>query len=154
MITMNEWNEITNQSDIEKLLVAYGGFHDACIVSLNFKSGTSVDIESTMHFDGFDKCELRILFHSQCSDRALELCFSGLRRLHLVGVQDNYGNDIYGVSIKFYDNLLQSKCQMPARVIVWADSEEFDPRNIDSPLKEPADTYVIAHKLKWRLTDK
>ncbi len=150
---LKEWHEVLNQKDIDDLLDAYGGFHDSCIASLNFVSGTYTD-KNAMNFGGFDKYVLNMIFHSQWSDYALELQFAGLRRLHLVGVQDNYFNDIFDASIKFYDNLLPSTYQLPARVIVWADSEDFDVNDIDSKLSEPADTYVIAHSLKWRLIKK
>lgn len=151
---LNKWYEVSTQKDIDTLLDSYEGFHDACIVSVTYISGIYVDSEKNMHFDEYDKYQLNIVFHSQWSDYALELHFAGLRRLHLVGVQDNYGNDIFDASIKFYDNLLPSKYQTPARVIVWADREDFDINNIDSQLTEPADTYVIAHSLKWRLIEK
>jgi len=151
---VNEWHDVFSQKDIDDLLNAYGGFHDSCIASLNFKSGTYVDSESSMHFDGIGKYELYMVFHSQWNDHALELCFTGLRRLHLVGAQDNYLNDILDASIKFYDDLLPSKYQAPEKVIVWADRVDFDAKDIGSQLTEPADTYVIAHTLKWRLIKK
>lgn len=150
----NKWYDVLTQSDIDDLMDAYGGFHDACIVSVNFASGMHVDKKMTMHFGDLEQYALKIVFHSQWSDYALELHFAGLRRLHLVGIQDNYSNDIFDASIKFYDNLLSSKYQTPARVIVWADRGDFDVNSIDSQLTEPADTYVIAHSLKWRLTEK
>ncbi len=150
----NKWHDVLTQKDIDDLLDAYGGFHDACIVSVNFASGMHVDKKMTMHFGDLEQYTLKIVFHSQWSDYALELHFAGLRRLHLVGIQDNYANDIFDASIKFYDNLLPSKYQTPARVIVWADRGDFDVNSIDSQLTEPADTYVIAHSLKWRLTEK
>lgn len=151
---INEWHGIFNQKDIDDLFYAYGGFHDSCITSVNFKSGISVDNERTMLFDDPDKWELHMIFHSQWNDYALELCFNGVRSFHLTGIQDNYGNDIFDASIKFYDNLLPCRYQMPAQGIVWADREDFDPKNIDFQLNEPADTYVIAHSLKWRLINK
>ncbi|MDE6618720.1 MAG: hypothetical protein K2K13_06820 [Clostridiales bacterium] len=151
---INEWHEVCTQKDIDDILDTYGGFHDACIVSVNFASGMHVDSANAMHFDEYDTYTLNIVFHSQWSNYALELHFAGLRRLHLVGVQDNYTNEIFDASIKFYDNILPSKYQTPARVIVWADRENFDINDIDSQLTEPADTYVIAHSLKWRLIEK
>ncbi|MDE7440205.1 MAG: hypothetical protein K2N23_06845 [Clostridia bacterium] len=151
---MSEWKNVQNEKDIEELLNAYNGFHDSCIASLNFQSGTYVDNNYTMHFDGYKKYELHIIFNSQWYPKDLELCFNGLRRLNLVGVQDNYMNDICEASIKFYDKLLPSKYQVPERVIVWADCEDFDANAIDLQLGEPADTYVIAHTLKWRFIDK
>lgn len=150
---MSDWKEVLNDSDINDLLDSYAGFHDSCIVSLNYQSGINVD-ETTMHFNGIDGFTLNMIFHSVWSDKALELCFTGLRRLHLVGAQDNYVNDIYGASIKFYDGILPSEYAAPERVVVWADSEEFDAKDIDHKLCEPDDVYVIAHALKWRFVDK
>ena len=151
---LNEWHEVFTQKDIDDCLDAYGGFHDSCIASINYISGTYVDGEKSMHFDEYIKFKLSMVFHSQWSDYALELHFAGLRRLHLVGVQDNYTNDIFDASIKFYDNLLPSKYQTPSQVIVWADREDFDIKDMASLLAEPGDTYVIAHSLKWRLIEK
>lgn len=150
----NNWHEVFTQKDIDDLLDAYCGFHDACIVSVNFVSGMHVDNEKAMHFGEFGKYALNMVFHSQWSDDALELHFAGLRRFHLVGAQDNYTNEIFEAFIKFYDDLLPSKYQTPTQVIVWADKSDFDVNNIYSQLTEPADTYVIAHSLKWRLIDK
>ena len=40
---MENWQSAETQKDIEQLMSAYGDFHDACIVSLNFQSGAFVD---------------------------------------------------------------------------------------------------------------
>ena len=37
------WNEIKNEIDIENLMKEYCGFHDSCIVSINYHSGAFVD---------------------------------------------------------------------------------------------------------------
>ena len=34
---MENWQSAETQKDIEQLMSAYGDFHDACIVSLNFQ---------------------------------------------------------------------------------------------------------------------
>ena len=49
---MENWQSAETQKDIEQLMSAYGDFHDACIVSLNFQSGAFVDDKSAMHFGG------------------------------------------------------------------------------------------------------
>ena len=53
----------------------------------------------------------------------------------------------------FHDNILPSRYQAPSRVIVWADSCDFDVNNITNALDEPATTYIIASSLKWRKID-
>lgn len=151
---LDEWHEVLNRSDIDELMNEFGGFHDSCIVALNYVSGMYVDSENAMYSDGYDKYALVMTFHSQWCDFALELSFTGLRSLHLVGAQDNYSNDILGASINFYDELLPCEYVAPKRVIVWADDEHFDAHDIAEPLKEPNDTYVVAHSLKWRFVKK
>lgn len=151
---MNDWKEISAQKDIDELMDLYGGFHDACIVSLEYKSGIYVDNERTMHFDGLDKCGVLVRFHSQWYEKTLELYFIGVRKMFLQGLMDNYTNDIFGASIKFYDGLLPHRYNMPERVIVWADCEDFNAETDSTPAKdEPCDTYIIANALKWRLVD-
>ncbi len=152
--TPDIWHQISTTEDIDDLMNVYCGFHDSCIVALNFVSGTSVDSERSMVFCGYGKYAVNIIFHSLWNDYALELNFSGVRRLHLVGAQDNYSNDILEASIKFYDNLFPSSYSTPARVIIWADSKNFNPQNIEPQLIEPADTFIVAHTLKWRLIEK
>ncbi|MCM1043710.1 MAG: hypothetical protein NC350_05885 [Corallococcus sp.] len=152
----SKWIEILNQKDIDFPMNTYGNFHDTCIVSINFANGMYVDDKKNMHCKGWDKCKLNMLFHSQWNDRSLVLQFTGVRRLNLVGAQDNYSNELLDASVKFYDDLLPHKYQMPTRVIVWADDENFDinKQKPESAVTEPANTYVIANSLRWRLIDK
>lgn len=35
-MNMSAWREVAAPFDIDELLERYGGFHDACIVSLNY----------------------------------------------------------------------------------------------------------------------
>ncbi len=150
--SINVWHDVFTPKDAGELLNAYGGFHDSCIVSVNFKSGMYVH-NKTMHCET-DNYELHMIFHSQWNDYALELCFTQVRKLHLVGLEDNYFGDIYGASIQFCNNLLPAKYRTSQQVIVWADSEDFDPKDVNAQLSEPDDTYVIAQTLKWRLVEK
>ncbi len=150
--TINKWKDILSEKDVDDLMNSFGGFHDACLVSLKFDRGNDMDCVGDME-NYCDTCELTMVFHSPWYENALELHFAGLRRLHLVGIMDNYGNDMLDASIKFYDELLPWGYQAPKRAIVWADSIDFDVTKI-GPLTEPSDTYVIAHTLKWRLGEK
>ena len=97
---------------------AYGDFHDACIVSLNFQSGAFVDDKSAMHFGGPEERVLSVVFQRQWEPKTIELQFIGLRQLHLIGWQDNYLCNILEAYLAFHDNLLPGK---PHRVIVWSD---------------------------------
>jgi hypothetical protein len=111
---MSDWKELSTQNDIDELLGTYGGFHDSCIVSMCYRSGTFVDDKKTMHFGDSSVHELLVVFHRQCEPIALEMCFTGLRQLHLTGWQDNYSCDIYDAHLSFYEGILPGT---PSRVI-------------------------------------
>ena len=121
---MENWQSAETQKDIEQLMSAYGDFHDACIVSLNFQR--------------------------QWEPKTIELQFIGLRQLHLIGWQDNYLCNILEAYLAFHDNLLPGK---PHRVIVWSDNSCFDAAEIGSTIQEPADTYIVSNVLRWRIKE-
>ena len=81
---MENWQSAETQKDIEQLMSAYGDFHDACIVSLNFQSGAFVDDKSAMHFGGPEERVLSVVFQRQWEPKTIELQFIGLRQLHLI----------------------------------------------------------------------
>ena len=147
---MRNWKDVKTNSDINELIETYGGFHDSCIVSLNYISGNSVDNSKTMNFGTSNEHKLTVVFNSQWNPKILELEFVGVRQMHITGWQDNYMNDIFEAKISFYDGLLANKTK---RLIVWSDNEDFDSSNINDGLQEPGDTYIIADSLKWRIID-
>lgn len=147
---MTDWKEIVSQDDIDQLLALYGDFHDSCIASLSYKSGAFVDDGRSMHFGGPSERKLSVVFHSQWEPKKLELCFTGVRQLHLTGWQDNYSCNICDAHLAFYEGLLPGK---PERVIVWADYCDFDVEKINNTIHEPSDTYIVANALKWRIID-
>lgn len=147
---MTDWKEITSQDDIDGLFDIYGGFHDSCIVSVSYKSGAFVDHTQAMHFGDPSERELSVVFHRQWKPQILELCFTGLRQLHLIGWQNQYFCDIFDAHLSFYMGLLPGE---PEKVIVWADYSDFNVEKINNTLHEPSDTYIIANALKWRIID-
>lgn len=149
---MRKWKIIKDQKDIDELQQCYGGFHDSCIVSLKFESGTNVDEERIMHFKGGNDCTAYMTLQRQWNPRTIELCFSGVRRLNIVGFQDNYCNLIYGATLLLCNNLLPTS-NMPNRFVVWADHVGFEVKDIDVRLTEPAVTFIIAHSLRWRIIE-
>ena len=42
------WTEITDNASIDKLMSDYSGFHDSCIVSISYASGSFVDANGAM----------------------------------------------------------------------------------------------------------
>lgn len=147
---MQDWNPIQTQEDIERLMSAYGDFHDSCIVSLNFQSGAYVDEDWSMHFGDAQARVLSVVFQCQWEPKTIALRFIGLRQLHLVGWQDNYLCEISEAYLSFHHGLLPWQ---PERVIVWSDNGSFDPAQIDGTIHEPADTYIIANELRWRMVE-
>lgn len=130
----------------------YGHFHDSCITNLTYKSGAYVDKHKTMHFGDIDGRELNLIIQRQWEPITLELCFVGVRRFHVVGWQDNYLCDIMYAYLSFHKDVLPGE---PIELIVWADTEYFNLEEIaiSNSLKEPADSYVIANTLKWRVIE-
>ncbi|MCI7180464.1 MAG: hypothetical protein SOY12_01965 [Schaedlerella sp.] len=148
---MGNWSRIETQKDIDLLMETYGDFHDACIVSLNFQSGAFVDDDMAMHFGSAEERILSVIFQCQWEPKAIELQFSGLRQMHLIGWQDNYLCDISSAYLAFHNNLLPGES---GRVIVWSDTDWFNVEKIDNSIHEPADTYIVANSLRWRIVDK
>ena len=147
---MENWHDIQTEEDIAFLMSTYGDFHDACIVSLNYQSGAFVDKKRSMWFGDADDRRLSVIFQCQWEPRTIELQFLGLRQMRIVGWQDNYLCDISSAHLAFYDRLLPGE---PKRVIVWSDRDWFDVEDIDNMIHEPAETYIVANTLRWRIVE-
>lgn len=143
---MNDiWNCIKDTKDIEYLLNIYCNFHDTCICNLKYISGAEVDNEGAMQCGDSEDSKLNIIFQSQMVRKTLELQFIGLRRINLIGYQENYFCDIFSCYLSLYNGY-----------IVWADTEYFNP---ESPcenklLDESMTSFIVADGLKWRFIEK
>ncbi len=146
------WNEIKNENDIESIMNEYGGFHDSCIVSVNYHSGAYVDDNGGMANGELLEHSVEMVLHSQWNN-PIELHFIGVRKCSIVGWQDNYFCDIFGAYLSFHTDLLGKT--RDDKLIVWADYENFNPTNyIEEKLISPNAancTYIIAEKLLWRI---
>ena len=140
------WKQVNSQEDIDYLLDEYYGFHDSCITAVEYISGAKVDEKGSM--SGIDKnCALIVRFDSQMplhklpKNATLELKFIGLRRMNLIGYQENYFSDISSCYLAFYKDF-----------IVWSEDDYFEPEtyNDDELLKRPMYTFVVADRLEWR----
>lgn len=98
---------------------SYCGFHDSCIVSVSYESGTSVDSEGIMHFSDENGHRMHVIFHSQMVKEKLELLFVGLRQVHLVGWQDNYTCELFDAHLSIKSNycLVNRKSKLYGLVI-------------------------------------
>ena len=146
------WNEIKNEIDIENLMEEYGGFHDSCIVSINYHSGAFVDDKGGMTYGGLLEHSIEMILHSQWN-KPIELRFTGVRKCNIVGFQDNYFCDIFGTYLNFHSDLLGGT--RDDKLIVWADCDGFNPTKYteETPILTNGNcsTYVIAEKLFWRI---
>jgi len=84
------WNIIKNNDDIEYLLEEYCGFHDSCICKVDYVSGTSVNEDGAMTGSSAEAAKLNVNFQSQMVLKTLQLQFIGLRRINLIGYEENY----------------------------------------------------------------
>ena len=89
------WNEIKNEIDIENLMNEYSGFHDSCIVSINYHSGAFVNDKGAMANGRLLEHSVEMILHSQCN-KPIELRFTGVRKCNIVGWEDNYSCNIFG----------------------------------------------------------
>ncbi|MCQ2446398.1 MAG: hypothetical protein MJ141_05925 [Clostridia bacterium] len=147
---MSAWKEIRTESDIDEIMETLCDFHDSCIVSLSYKSGAFVDEERAMHFGSLEDREISVIFHSQWDPKVFELCFTGVRRMHLVGWQDHYFCDIQSAGLSFCNDILPG---IKGRLIVWTDYDSFTPSRLEDPLNEFTNTYIISDSLKWRIIE-
>ena len=146
------WNEIKNEVDIENLMKEYYGFHDSCIVSINYHSGAYVDDKGGMTKGELLEHSIEMILHSQWK-KPIELRFTGVRKCNIVGFLDDYFCDIYGAYLDFHSDLLGGT--RDDKLIVWADCDGFDPTEYteETPISTNGNccTYVIAEKLFWRI---
>ncbi|MDE6727648.1 MAG: hypothetical protein K2J80_06880 [Oscillospiraceae bacterium] len=145
------WIEITDNAAIDKLMSDYGGFHDSCIVSISYASGSRVDEKDTMHMMGADEHTLSMTVYSQWY-KPIELLFSGVRKCCITGFQDSYSCELYDATLEFRTDLLGET--RDDRLIVWASYKGFDPKTHTEryPLNNGYEvTYIIANKLKYRI---
>lgn len=147
------WTEITDQSAIDKLMSEFGGFHDSCIVSIDYQSGNYVNKDGAMGCGDSDEHTISMIFHSQWKKR-IELCFSGVRKCGITGFRDSFFCEILDATLEFRTDLLGKT--RDDRLIVWADWGGFDPLTYTEhyPLDNGHETnYVIAEKLKYRFLE-
>ena len=146
------WNEIKNETDIENLMNEYSGFHDSCIVSINYHSGAFVNDKGAMTNGRLLEHSVEMILHSQCN-KPIELRFTGVRKCNIVGWEDNYFCDIFGAYLSFHSDLLGQT--RDDKLIVWANWDGFNPTNYteEKTISTNAQhcTYVIAEKLLWRI---
>ncbi len=133
--------EIKTERDIDRLMEEYAGFHDSCIVSASYRSGAYVDKRGGMGDGNADEHTLSLTLHSKLI-KPIELTFSGVRAVHILGFQENYFCNINEAYIAFRTDLLGKT--RDDRHIVWSDWGKLDEK----------ETYVIAERMYWEILEK
>ena len=136
---MNEWKKIATQADIDLLMAEYFGFHDSCIFSVNYFSGSFTDEDGVMRNGAEQEKVLYLSLNSQCVEETLKLRFSGVRVFGIVGWQEGCFCNIDGCCLKIENSL-----------IIWSDSETFSPETPVNPMN-PDCSYIVASSLEWTL---
>jgi len=154
------WTKIKSETDIQDLLNKCYGFHDYHLINLKFESGIKrlPDLSIQSFVGDNPDCKLKMLFQTSDNTISIELLFSGVRLLHLVGCQDRYDNEIMECYLGIAGNLFENN---NAPFIVWSDNSDWvNETNIkdaiisNNALEEPSTSFVIANSLKWRIINK
>jgi hypothetical protein len=97
----NGWSYIQEESDVDVLLGQTLGLHDSVIRTISYTSGAYVDNDKSMHVTA-NMRKVNVIIDSQWCD-TVELVFEGVTSLKLSPPADNFGAEIYGVSL-FIEN--------------------------------------------------
>ena len=127
---MEPWHTVQNQTDIDALLTDFSGFHDSCLVRAEYRSGCYVDETNAMRMSGPGGYRLRLAFH-------------------IAGWQERYSCDILDCYLAIHTDLVPGRDDP---IVVWADGDCFDPKNIPAQglLEEGGYSYAAARGLQWR----
>lgn len=131
-----DWIKINTQEDIDNLLEKFNRFHDSCLVSLSYVSGSRVNKKDFSMLPFNIKRTLKVEFQSQFEEpcSSIEMKFDKLIKLNLEPIAPRYTCDILEATIKKVDNYF-----------CWADTPpDFD---INDP---PEGTWIICEDMYWR----
>jgi len=130
----DEWTFIDTEKDVNALMEACYGFHDAVIVSVHYVSGAGKHGNKPVVNDSIRR--ISILFDT-CWCSSLELVFEGVLSLNLRPAMDNCSSDIYTASLIIKD-----------AVIYFAVDDIIDTINISDKV-----TWISALSLRWRFLE-
>jgi hypothetical protein len=132
------WNEITNQNDLDAFINLFGGFHDSCIKEFKYVSGAFVN-ENLSMYPINNKRDFKIIFQRQFNNPSVvEMEFTGLLRLSMSPVDENYTCEILDATMILSDNC-----------VYWYDCE----RLTENELSTYTGTLICASKVRWRVAE-
>lgn len=106
---MSNWYDVSNQSDIDYLNEIYGGFHDACIVELQYISGADVDENLSMRFGESLDRKLLVIFKRQWKPMKIKLLFERMHQMNIAGWQNDYFCDIFDCYLALHNDLIKGR---------------------------------------------
>jgi len=133
--TLDGWNYINTQDDIDFLMKTAYGFHDSCIENMEYTSGSYVSEDKSMRPTD-DIRMLKMIIGSQWCD-SIELIFEGLLGLNLRPAGDNYDSIVFSATLRIKDE-----------TILFADGD------LDSDELSDDGTCVKALSLRWRFSER
>ena len=126
------WTEINDQSDIDKLLNLYGGFHDSCLRDIYISTREFVDVKLAMHFD--NKLTASLLFQRQFQPTSvLELKFEDIKQFNFQPLDETEFSVINDATLLKRGELFY-----------WADLANWEIGDNDS-------IWISGRKLFWRI---
>lgn len=136
------WQYVENETDIHGLLYAFYDFHDSCLTSLQYISGSKVlEDRSMIPFDGIR--QVTMSFESQCCN-PIELVFEGVLAMNLRPARDNRDSIINCASIILKDEaIFFCDCEMKTEELSCDDEMETEELSYE-------DTWIKALSLRWR----
>lgn len=146
---MSGWKAVRDQADIQALLEVYGGFHDACLVSLAYTSGNNVNENYAMGLN-LERQEVRMVFHRQEAPKKLELCFTKPQFVHIACPGERWFGEMLDAYLSFCQDVLPNR---PDPSIVWANWDGFDPASISRGSYDPNESFLVADGLHWRILE-
>ena len=132
------WNEITNQNDLDDFMNLFGDFHDSCLKECRYISGAYVNEDLSMYPIN-NKRIFTVIFQRQLiSPSVIEMEFSGLQRLRMNPVDENYTCEILDATMIIIDNY-----------ICWYDSVKLS----EDELCTYNGVLICARRVRWRATE-
>ncbi|CAM4492505.1 hypothetical protein [Paenibacillus tarimensis] len=131
------WTSLDNQEDLNKLLDAFGWFHDACIREMHMWTDHYVNPNLSMSIPvGLDH-KVRLLLQRQArSLPAIELFFEQVTQVYIKPSPENYDSIIYESTFIHKNGLFY-----------WADDRNWSPGGNDL---YGTVNWISSRKVSWR----
>ncbi|HEY2491818.1 MAG TPA: hypothetical protein VGI33_02670 [Paenibacillus sp.] len=133
---IEKWKSISTQEYIDRLMIDFGGFHDACLKELYMWTDHYVDSNLSMGVSDKLDHRIRVLFQRQWENpSAIEVLFEEVIKLSITPSSENYDSIIYGGTLIYKNG-----------VFYWADDRNWSPeekRNYEV-------NWIAARKVSWR----